>query len=159
MSTTHIRSEDRLQQVGGSAAAFKRDPVGSSAASAGPPRAMAILLAAVIAVLGLVVGYGSAAGSTDVGDRTGTVSTILPNTVVIKNFAFGPATMVVAPGTKITVVNQDKAPHTVTAVNKSFDTGTIAGGQRGVLTAPSTPGTYPYVCTIHPSMTGTLIVK
>jgi plastocyanin len=159
MSTKHVRSEDRLQQVGGSAAAFERDPVVSPAASAGPSRAMAILLAAVIAVLGLVVSYGSAAGSTDVGDRTAAVSTILPNTVVIKNFAFGPATMVVAPGTKITVVNQDKAPHTVTAVNKSFDTGTIAGGQRGVLTAPSTPGTYPYVCTIHPSMTGTLIVK
>jgi plastocyanin len=159
MSTKHVRSEDRLQQVGGSAAAFERDPVVSPAASAGPSRAMAILLAAVIAVLGLVVSYGSAAGSTNVGDRTAAVSTILPNTVVIKNFAFGPATMVVAPGTKITVVNQDKAPHTVTAVNKSFDTGTIAGGQRGVLTAPSTPGTYPYVCTIHPSMTGTLIVK
>ena len=159
MSTKHVRSADWLQQVGGLAAAFERDPVVSRAASAGPSRAMAILLAAVIAVLGLVVSYGSAAGSTDVGDRTAAVSTILPNTVVIKNFAFGPATMVVAPGTKITVVNQDKAPHTVTAVNKSFDTGTIAGGQRGVLTAPSTPGTYPYVCTMHPSMTGTLTVK
>ena len=159
MTTKHAFSEDRLQQVGDSDAAFQRDPVMSPAATAHPRRAMAVLLAAVIAVLGLVVGNGSAAGSTDVGDRTAAVSTILPNTVVIKNFAFGPATMVAAPGTQITVVNQDKAPHTMTAVNKAFDTGTIAGGQRGVLTAPSTPGTYPYVCTIHPSMTGTLIVK
>ena len=125
----------------------------------GLSRAMAILLAAVIAVLGLVVSTGSAAGSTDIGDRPAAISTILPNTVVIKNFAFGPATMVVAPGTKISVENDDRAPHTVTAVNKSFDTGTISGGQRGEFTAPNTPGTYPYVCTIHPSMTGTLIVK
>lgn len=146
MSTTHVRSEDRLQQVGGSQAAFQ-------------PRAMAILLAAVIAVLGLVAGTGTAAGSADVAGGTAAVSTILPNTVVIKNFAFGPATMVVSPGTKISVVNEDRAPHTVTAVNKAFDTGTISGGQRGEFTAPNTPGTYPYVCTVHPSMTGTLIVK
>jgi plastocyanin len=159
MSTKHVRNEDRLQQSGGSDAAFERDPVMSPAATARPSRAMAILLAAVIAVLGLVVSNGSAAGSTDIGDRTTAVSTILPNTVVIKNFAFGPATMVVPPGTKITVVNQDKAPHTITAANKSFDTGTIAGGKSGTFTAPSTPGTYPYVCTMHPSMTGTLTVK
>jgi|SRR2546423_15398074 plastocyanin len=159
MSTKHVRNGDRLQQFGGSDAAFERDPVISPAATARLSRALAILFAAVIAVLGLVVSNGSAAGSTDLGDRTAAVSTILPNTVVIKNFAFGPATMVVPPGTKITVVNQDKAPHTMTAVNKSFDTGTIAGGQHGVLTAPSTPGTYPYVCAMHPSMTGSLIVK
>lgn len=127
------------------------------------PRAMAILLATLIAVFGLVVGYGSAAASTAAGDRISdrarVISTTLANTVVISNFAFGPATMVVAPGTKITVVNQDRVPYTVTAVNKSFDSGTIPGGRSGVFTAPSTPGTYPYICTVHPSMTGTLIVK
>jgi len=121
---------------------------------------MVILLAALIAALGAAVSYGSAAASTgDAGGGTSVISTNLPDTVVIKNFAFGPATMTVAPGTKITVVNQDRAPHTVTAVNKSFDTGTIAGGKSGQITAPSTPGTYPYICTIHPSMAGTLIVK
>ena len=127
--------------------------------TAGRSRVTAILLATLIVVFGLVVAYGSAAASATVGDRAEVISTNLADTVVIKNFAFGPATMMVAPGTKITVVNQDKAPHTITAVNKSFDTGTIAGGHSGVLTAPSTPGTYPYICTIHPSMTGTLIVK
>jgi plastocyanin len=71
----------------------------------------------------------------------------------------GPTSLVVAPGTKITVVNQDRAPHTVTARDNSFDTGTIAGGQRAEITAPSSPGTYPYICAIYPSMTGTLFVK
>ncbi|HKR48759.1 MAG TPA: hypothetical protein VJT72_04115, partial [Pseudonocardiaceae bacterium] len=123
----------------------------------------AILLAAVIAVLGLVVSYGSAAGSTavggstDVGHRTAVVSTILPGTIVIMNFAFGLASLGVAPGTKISVVNQDRALHTITAVNKSFDTGTIPGRQCGEIRRPNTPSTY--VCTIHPSMIGTLIVK
>jgi plastocyanin len=121
--------------------------------------AAAIVLAVLIAVLGLVVGCGSAAGSTATGNSAAVVSTALPNNIDIKNFAYGPSTLVVGPGTKVTVANQDRAPHTVTAVNKAFDSGTIAGGQRGTFTAPNTPGTYPYVCTIHPSMTGTLIVK
>ncbi len=78
---------------------------------------------------------------------------------MISNFAYGPASLTVAPGAKITVMNKDQAPHTVTANDKSFDTGTIAGGQQGEMTAPSKPGSYPYICTIHQYMTGTLIVK
>jgi hypothetical protein len=65
MSTKRVRSEDRLPQVGGTDAAFELDPVMSP--TAGPSRAIALLLAGVIAVLGLVVSYGSATGSTDVG--------------------------------------------------------------------------------------------
>jgi plastocyanin len=159
MSIQRVRSEDQLHQVGGSDAAFERDPAMSPAATAGPSRVAAILLAALIAVFGLVVSYGTAAGSTSARNDVPGVATALPSTVVIKNFAFGPASLVVAPGTKITVLNQDRAPHSVTAVNKSFDSGTIPGGQRGEFTAPSSPGTYPYVCTVHPSMTGALIVK
>lgn len=121
-------------------------------------RARAIPIAILIAVLGLAVGYGSAAGSSDAKHGT-PLGVTQPGTVVIKNFAFGPASLAVAPGTKITVVNQDRAPHTLTARDRSFDTGTIAGGQRGEITAPSSPGTYLYLCTLHPSMTGTLIVR
>jgi plastocyanin len=122
LSTKRVRSEDRLP-LGGIDAAFELDPVMSPTVD--PLCTMAILLAAVIAVLGLVVSYSSAAGSTDVGHRTAVVSTILPDTIVIKNFVFGSASLAVVPGTKISVVNQDRAPHTITAVNKSFDTGTI----------------------------------
>jgi plastocyanin len=159
MSIQRVSSEDQLQQVGGADAAFERDPVMRPAGIAGPSRAVAILLSVLIVVFGLVVGSGTAAGSTAARNDIPGVATVLPSTVVIKNFAFGPASLVVAPGTKITVLNQDRAPHTVTAVNKSFDSGTIPGGQRGEFTAPSSPGTYPYICTIHPSMTGALIVK
>lgn len=118
-----------------------------------------LLLAMLIALLGLGVGYGTAAGSSGVGNGTAVTAAALADTVVIKNFAFGPVSLVVTPGAKITVVNQDRAPHTLTARDKSFDTGTIAGGQRGEFTAPSSPGTYPYICTVHPYMAGTLIVK
>jgi plastocyanin len=159
MSFRRVRDEDLLEWVGGSDAAFERDPVMSPAATAGPSRAAVILVAALIAPFGLVVGYDTAAGSSAVRNNVAVASTVLPNTVVIKNFVFGPASLAVGPAAKITVVNEDRAPHTVTAVNKSFDSGTVPGGQRGGFTAPSSPGTYPYVCTIHPSMTGVLIVK
>jgi plastocyanin len=77
------------------------------------------------------------------------------DSVVIGNFAFGPVSLVAAPGKKITVINQDRASHTLTARDKSFDTGTIAGGQRGEITAPSSPGTYPYLCSIYGAFTHT----
>lgn len=81
-------------------------------------------------------------------------------TITIKNFAFGPADLTVAPGAKITVVNQDSTTHTLTATgSKAFDTGDLAGGKSATITAPTTPGSYPYICSIHTYMKGTLTVK
>ena len=134
-------------------------------------RPATILLALIVAVLGLVMGCGGGADSSANGGSStggGSGSAAAPtapneptssNTIVIKDFSYTPASLTVAPGTKITVVNQDQAPHTVTANDKSFDSSTIEGGGRGEFTAPTKPGTYPYICTIHQYMTGTLIVK
>jgi plastocyanin len=124
-------------------------------------RPTVILLTMLVAVLGLVLGCGGGAGSSAGGGGSSgpAAAPTTPDTIVIKNFAFVPASLTVAPGTKITVINQDQAPHTVTANDKSFDTGTIAGGQRGEVTAPTRPGNYPYICTIHQYMTGTLVVQ
>jgi plastocyanin len=123
-----------------------------------------IALAVLLALVGLVLGSGPAAGNEtaahDAATRGSPVATVAaPETVTIRNFAFVPLSLTVAPGTAITVANQDRAPHTMTAGNRAFDSGTIPGGQSGQITAPSTPGTYPYFCTIHPSMTGVLIVR
>jgi plastocyanin len=79
--------------------------------------------------------------------------------VTIKNFAFNPSSLTVAPGTRITVTNQDSVDHTFTAsAAGGFDTGPIAGGASAVVTAPSQPGSYPFMCTIHPYIKGTLTV-
>lgn len=81
-------------------------------------------------------------------------------TVTVKDFAFSPASLTVAPGTVVTVVNQDSSPHTVTATgSKAFDTGTVTPGKRATFTAPAKAGSYPYMCTIHPFMKGTLTVS
>ncbi|GAA3786634.1 hypothetical protein GCM10023083_23220 [Streptomyces phyllanthi] len=78
----------------------------------------------------------------------------------MENFAFSPANPEAQPGEKITVVNKDSAAHTVTAAKgEAFDTGNIAGGDSGSFTAPSQAGRYSFVCTLHPNMTGTLIVR
>ncbi|GHE49688.1 hypothetical protein GCM10017771_71300 [Streptomyces capitiformicae] len=78
---------------------------------------------------------------------------------MIENFTFSPANLKVRPGTKVTVVNRDSAAHTVTATrDKVFDTGNITGGATTTFTAPPTPGSYSYLCTLHPNMKGTLTV-
>ncbi|HEY1872456.1 MAG TPA: cupredoxin family copper-binding protein [Chitinophagaceae bacterium] len=81
-----------------------------------------------------------------------------PNTVSIANMAFTPATITVSAGTKITWMNNDNMTHTVTADDMSFDSGNIAGGSSFSRTF-SVVGSYPYHCTIHPNMTGTVVVK
>jgi plastocyanin len=82
-------------------------------------------------------------------------------TITISDFKFKPSKLTVAPGAKVTVVNEDSVTHTVTATDKakSFDTGDIAGGKKATFTAPSTAGSYSYKCTIHPFMKATLTVK
>lgn len=77
--------------------------------------------------------------------------------VTIQDFAFaGGGT--VAPGAAVQVVNADSVAHTLTAEDRSFDTGTLDSGGRATITAPTAPGTYRFFCTIHPSMKGTLTV-
>lgn len=121
--------------------------------------AATMMLAMLLALVGFVAGSATAAAGNATAAGSPVATIVAPETVVIRNFAFVPSSLTVAPGTTITVTNQDRAPHTMTARNRAFDSGTIPGGQSGHITAPSTPGTYPYICTIHPSMTGVLIVR
>ncbi|MBP0448980.1 cupredoxin domain-containing protein [Kitasatospora sp. RG8] len=79
--------------------------------------------------------------------------------VSIKNFLFEPAAITVQPGATVTVVNEDSTAHTLTASDKSFDTGTIAPGGTATFTAPAQTGSHPYICSIHPFMHGTLTVS
>ena len=68
-------------------------------------------------------------------------------------------TVTVAPGTQITVRNDDSVEHSVTSrIEGVFDVH-VDGGQQATLTAPTEPGEYAFYCVYHPSMTGTLIVQ
>lgn len=78
--------------------------------------------------------------------------------VDIKNFAFAPPTLNVTQGATVTFTNDDQAPHTATADNKSFDTGTLNPGDTKTVTFKA-PGTVAYTCAIHPFMHGTIVVQ
>lgn len=77
--------------------------------------------------------------------------------IQIHGSAYDPASLTVRSGAVVHVVNHDSVAHTVTADGGAFDSGSIAGGTSGEVVAGD-PGTYPYHCTVHPSMKGTLVV-
>ena len=78
--------------------------------------------------------------------------------VKIDNFSFGPVMLTVAPGTKVTWTNRDDIPHTVVADDKTFKSKTLDTDETFSYTFDK-PGTYAYFCSIHPHMTGTVVVK
>ena len=80
-------------------------------------------------------------------------------TVKIDNFAFDSQTVTVARGSTVTWVNDDDAPHTVVAEDgKSFRSKTLDTGDSFSFTFMSA-GTYGYFCSVHPHMTGKVVVK
>lgn len=77
--------------------------------------------------------------------------------VQIVEFTYEPDPVVVQAGGKVIWQNEDTAPHTATADDGSFDTGTIEKGKLGSATFKE-PGTFTYHCEIHPTMHGTVEV-
>jgi plastocyanin len=80
--------------------------------------------------------------------------------VAIDNFSFTPTKLMVKPGTKVTWVNHDDVPHTVTsrARPRALDSGTLDTDGRYSHVFEK-PGTYDYFCAVHPRMTGQIVVK
>lgn len=98
----------------------------------------------------------AAPGASPYGDDGATATPSAPATVQISDFTYSaPAT---APGSSVGVSNLDGVPHTVTADDGSFQSGTVDGGATGGIVAPAAPGTYSFHCEIHPQMNGTLTV-
>ncbi len=79
-------------------------------------------------------------------------------TVAIKGFAFAPQVIVVKPGTTITWTNADEDPHTVTANDKSFHSAAMDSDDTFSFTF-TRQGEFAYFCSLHPHMTGKVIVK
>lgn len=77
--------------------------------------------------------------------------------VSIVEFTYQPDPVVVQAGGKVTWQNEDAAPHTATADDESWDTGTIEQGKIGSETFKKS-GTFSYYCEIHPTMQGTVEV-
>lgn len=80
--------------------------------------------------------------------------------VKIDNFTFGPATLTVQVGTAVTWINKDDIPHTVVSTDdsKTFKSKVLDTDEKFSFTF-SKAGTYPYFCSIHPKMTGKVVVQ
>jgi plastocyanin len=77
--------------------------------------------------------------------------------VTIDGSSYGPSSITVRKGDTVAWVNKDPFPHTVTAAGK-FDSRSIPANGRWSYRA-TTPGEFPYICTLHPNMKGTLKVE
>lgn len=97
-------------------------------------------------------GTETSAGTTEeAGGETG-------DAVEIVDFNYKPADLKVKVGTTVTFTNADGFAHTVTAKDKSFDSGSMEEGATFERTF-SEPGTFEYLCAIHNSMMGTVTVS
>lgn len=81
-----------------------------------------------------------------------------PVTVEIDNFKFGVASLEIAAGTTVTWVNRDDVPHTVVSTTKAFKSAPLDTNESFSYTF-KTAGTFDYFCSIHPHMTGKVVVK
>jgi plastocyanin len=97
--------------------------------------------------LGIGLAAGVVAGTAQAADRD----------VTIAGFAFSPNTVTVDVGDTVTWTNEDSQTHTATAGN-DWTTGDIAGGDSASVTMRRA-GRFDYICAIHPTMTGTVIVR
>jgi plastocyanin len=91
------------------------------------------------------------------GSATGSPAAVAGDQVTIDNFAFAPATLTVKAGGTVTWTNKDEEPHTVAATDGSFHSPGMGTGATFSHTFP-TAGKFDYVCSIHPSMHGTVVV-
>jgi plastocyanin len=112
------------------------------------------------AVLGVAAVAALGAGGCGDDDEAGAESGSgeATHAVEIADFEYAPETLTVPVGTKVTWSNSDEAPHTATAEDDSFDTGTLREGD-DVGVVLDEPGTYAYYCRFHAFMKGKVEVE
>ena len=114
---------------------------------------ISILTALLLIQLG-TVGTGRTNSIVNAQEKSSTVE------VKIDNFSFGPATLTVPIGTTVTWINRDDIPHTVVSSEdpKAFKSKVLDTDEKFSFTFTKA-GTYPYFCSVHPKMTGKVIVQ
>jgi plastocyanin len=107
------------------------------------------IVAAVVA-LGAIDGTSARAGQANPPQK--------PVTIEIDNFRFGVVSLEIAAGTTVTWTNRDDVPHTVVSTTKAFRSAPLDTGESFSYTF-RTAGTFEYYCSIHPRMTGKIVVR
>ncbi|HEY2906209.1 MAG TPA: plastocyanin/azurin family copper-binding protein [Vicinamibacterales bacterium] len=108
---------------------------------------MAIITAATVLTLSVGVLKGMPNEEANTGPQ-----------VTVDNFSFAPATTTVAVGTTVTWTNHDDIPHNVVSPDEKFKSPVLDTDQTFSHTF-AVAGTYTYYCSIHPRMTGQVVVR
>lgn len=80
------------------------------------------------------------------------------SSIAIHNFMFSPMSLAVAVGTRVSWKNLDGEPHTIRSIDDTFRSGALDQNDTFSYTFDK-PGTYRYVCSIHPQMVASIVVK
>jgi plastocyanin len=113
---------------------------------------LAIVLFVALAVLSTIRGKEAETTKSAIAKST-------KSEVVIANFSFSPQTFTLPPGATVTWTNRDNEPHTVTSADNRFSKSPVLKPGQSFSNTFSAAGTYSYFCSIHPRMTGKIIVK
>jgi plastocyanin len=118
------------------------------------PREKSAYVGCALVMLVTVVGLVATAAR-----REGAKPPLAKAEVKIDNFAFTPMDLTVPAGTTVEWVNRDDIPHVVVSDDKkTFKSRALDTDEKYSYTF-TTPGTYSYFCSLHPKMTGKIIVK
>jgi len=120
------------------------------------------MILTVLSLLILAVALAGCSSSPGpVPQSTGTAAPAAgPGAITIKSFAFSPQEITVKQGTTVTWTNLDGVAHTIVSdagAPEAISSGPLSQGASFSFSFTK-PGTYPYHCSIHPSMTGSVIV-
>jgi plastocyanin len=121
-----------------------------------------LLVAAAVALTAAACSSSSdddSQATTSSGESVTTTAASSDAAVSVKDFAFNPGTISVAVGTTITWTNDETGvAHTTTSDDDVWSSGTLQPGD-DFTTTFAEPGTFTYFCSIHPSMTATIVVE
>lgn len=147
--TTALRNKITPTWDDGSGLARAQIPSRRNATLSGP---VAVIVALLLAACS--GGDGEAEGTTTSAE-TGTSGT---SEVTMQDISFQPGEITVEVGTEVTWTNADGVTHTTTSEDAAWDSGDLSSGSAFSHTFDD-PGTYTYICEIHPSMQGTVTVE
>lgn len=96
--------------------------------------------------------------SAGTGQSAHPVASATPTVVSIEKFAYNPGSVTVSVGTSVVWINHDLVPHDVVSDDKSFKSKLLEKDEQFSYSF-SKPGTFHYICSIHPKMTADVVVK
>jgi plastocyanin len=119
------------------------------------------LIAAMLlsATLALAAYSESHAGTPAAAKAVASHAIAAKNAIAIKDFAFQPATLTVAAGSKVVWINRDEEPHLVVSAGGQFPASPALDTDDSYAAVLTKPGIYTYFCSIHPHMVGKIVVK